>query len=141
MNKDVNSMDFLVNDVLYNEQKTESMLNMDFYENKSSYSRRIRDECTWYGERYMKTIQEIPEKRRDSKSLFKYVFGGQQICKNYSRRNWIWTFSDINKNNILYTLVSIEGVSWEFNIDSKDYDEVIDLRKGVEKYIYEKAVQ
>lgn len=49
----------------------------------------------------------------DSKALFKTTFGKQMTCKNYTCRNWIWTFSDDNAT--VYCLICDTGVSWEYN--------------------------
>lgn len=133
-------MKFLVNEVPYDENNTDSMVNMDFRGDKDSYSNRILEECSWFEIDYMKRIQQAPEDRRDPKSIFKYIFGEQQICKNYSCRNWIWTFSDSEEENTLYVLVSKEGTNWEFDRTSEDYDKVIDIRKEVEDHIYENIV-
>ena len=46
-------------------------------------------------------------------AVFKQVFGKQQCCKNYTCRNWIWTFSE--EGNTIWCLVSKEGINWEYD--------------------------
>lgn len=133
-------MDFLVNEVPYDEEKTDSIVNMGNYNGLDPfYSQRIIDECWWYDRKFFELMKSVPEERRDPKSLFKYVFGRQLTCKNYTNRNWVWTFSDLEEQNAFWTLISTTGVSWEFDSTSEDFHRVIDLRKKVENYIYETA--
>lgn len=61
-----------------------------------------------------------------SKTIFKKVFGRQQICKNYSYRNWVWTFSD--EHATIYCMVSTRGASFEYNyVKSKDGEAIQNL--------------
>ena len=61
--------------------------------------------------------------------MFKKCFGEQKICKNYSARNWIWTFSDEAEKKIVYCLVSKEGISWESPLGK--CEESISLRNEI----------
>jgi hypothetical protein len=52
--------------------------------------------------------------------LFKKVFGKQQVCKQYTNKNWIWTFTDDNERLVINCLVSKEGISWESSEKDKN---------------------
>ncbi|RTK97740.1 MAG: hypothetical protein EKK64_00565 [Neisseriaceae bacterium] len=62
-------------------------------------------------------VKKIYEFRHSLKlssiEMFKLFFGKQQTCRNYTSKNWIWTFSDDEEKNVIYCLVSKEGISWE----------------------------
>lgn len=61
--------------------------------------------------------------------LLKRVFGRQQTTKNYSHRNWIWTFTQ--NGSVLYCMVSVEGISWEYDSRSNSKEIVVLFKKVV----------
>lgn len=73
--------------------------------------------CEW---KYEKGI------KLSSLEIFKKVFGKQLLTKNYSCRNWIWSFSE--GGNVLWCFVSKEGVSFncDFDADKVVINEMID---------------
>ena len=70
-----------------------------------------------------------------SLELFKKAFGRQKLTKDYTCRNWVWTFTDDEEKGILYCLVSKEGPSWEFD-STTDMNVVMSLLvEAIEKLI------
>jgi hypothetical protein len=96
-----------INKEQYQEENTDSLINI-----------RIRPPliAIWETDWNSNKQKEYWEKqgKRTSKQYLKDVFGRQQTCKNYTRRNWIWTFSDGNGKACLYALVSETGLHWEY---------------------------
>lgn len=77
---------------------------------------------------------KLHELKLTSLQMFKKVFGKQKTTKVYSRRNWVWTFTDDEGNGILYCLVSVEGPSWEYNRNSKP-EVVFSLLKEANEFL------
>jgi hypothetical protein len=61
--------------------------------------------------------------------VFKQVFGKQQTCKNYSSRNWIWTFTDGTTN--LWCLISKDGLTFEYDTRTPNLDALIKLTEAI----------
>ena len=96
----------------YIETSTDSLLNLSWKKPKSfdPYSPVME---------YYKDIRAVGY-MLDSRTLFRSTFGPQLCCRDYSHRNWIWTFSDITDSAVLYALLNVEGVAWEYNCKQSD---------------------
>lgn len=49
--------------------------------------------------------------------LFLSTFGEEQIIKQYTVKNWIWTFSGRRTKAVLLALVNENGIYWEYDSD------------------------
>ena len=72
---------------------------------------------------------------KTDKDIFKKLFGRQSTTKSYSVRNWIWTFSTNDKENIVHCLISSEGIAWQYDPRSKDKKQVVRLVKHLKQYL------
>jgi len=59
---------------------------------------------------------------KSEKEVYKEVFGPHLLCKNYTYRNWIWTFCSQDKTAIVYFLVNVTGTSFECPEHMKEKD-------------------
>ena len=91
-----------INEVKYDENHTQSLIN-------NMYIRGYSDAYAEFYNRLFLIYRKFPDKT--PKQIFKDVFGKQQICVTYSRRNWVWTFS--NGKASIWALISTRGISWE----------------------------
>lgn len=66
---------------------------------------------------------------RSHQSLFKKVFGRQQITVTYRHRNWVWTFT--NGKATIHCLLSVRGIAWEYNRATSDEGELLPLMKQI----------
>lgn len=106
----------------YDEEQTLHIL-----ESKPQYAGRA------WQEEYFQICEKVYRKVHDFKNSLeacKAIFGKQQIVKQYSHRNWIWTFTDDDNFATIYCLVSVRGISWEYDKRSRK-DHVIPLFREV----------
>jgi hypothetical protein len=100
----------LINEVKYDEKKTQ-VIPMNI--TSVYYEPEFMD---YRYDNYKDLNQPHPE----SKDFLKDLLGKQQICKNYSVRNWIWTLSTEDKSTTIHLLASKRGISFEYNINSDE---------------------
>lgn len=96
----------LINAVLYYENKSNSIINEMIRKNSVV-------EPNFHKVDYMiKLYNKFPN--MSSKDIFKKTFGRQQICVNYTLRNWVWTFSNESKTSTIYCKFRRRFVGNEF---------------------------
>lgn len=67
-----------------------------------------------------------------SLKLFKQKFGRQQITKNYSHRNWVWTFQSDDGKAVIYCLVNEQqGIAWEYDRAVSDEASLLPLMNEI----------
>jgi hypothetical protein len=84
-----------------------------------------------YDMNYLKKFH-IKYKGLNSKQIFKKVFGPQLICINYTHRCWIWTFTNEDTDAVVYCLIDVRGIHWEYKKKSR-FDNVIAIVQEIEE--------
>lgn len=96
-------MKFDVNVATYQEADSTSVVNV-----AHEYMKMLGAIERWWEHRKL-LCRSLPTE----KGYLIKAFGKQQVVRNYSYKNWIWTFQ--SSDAVLYVLWSKRGVSWEFD--------------------------
>jgi len=125
-------MKFLVNEVKYDEKHTANISDRD-------KGKTQRDFLELQGEHFDKCYENNINSH-PAKQFFKRIFGRQMKCVIYSYRNWIWTFSSLDKEQRIWALVSTRGATWEYDTTSKYKIKIYDLFNEILIYMRNKDV-
>ena len=109
-----------INLVTYDENNTDPLSN-------------VLRECFFYNN--IDFIKKYHERVKDlkNKEYFKNKFGKQYTTKNYSHRNWIWTFTSNDELATIHALVSTRGILWEYNTSITRKNNLLRLVREIEQ--------
>lgn len=127
------NLNFEVNKAAFTEKCSDCVQNM--YAEDDNVHAKYVDYTLYNGRAH---LSEAFKKRRvlQEKETWKEVFGTQKCCKNYTHKNWIWTFS--RGNVVMIAHLCKTGLKWQYLWDLKPTSsEVLGLQIDVEQYIFD----
>lgn len=99
-----------INEATYDETRTSSVVNLAVLDGPDEQGEIFRA--------IQRTYRIRMGSGTGSARLFRAVFGRAQTVKDYSSRNYVWTFLDPSSGVVLYVLVSKEGAAFEYDFGS-----------------------
>lgn len=94
--------------------------------------------CDFYNKFYTEWSRIRHKSGLNSKQFIKKIFGKQMLVVDYSNRNWVWSFTNEDKNATIYFLANVRGLYIEFDKGSRK-DRLLGLLMEIFNYLKERC--
>ena len=122
-------MTFDINKDRYSEKGITSLNNLLIFKSSSFHKVWVEKIFTFHNMFYSENLNEV-------RSMISDIYGRWDLVKDYSYRNYIWTFT--RDDMIIYLFASKRGVSFEFNLPD-GYD-IFNTKNNKNKDYFERLV-